>query len=68
FEELSESLDPDLVLKWHGKASKADEDCGEALDIYLLKMEKAPTLAEIRLLLTESQTNSSTGRKGSVAW
>jgi hypothetical protein len=40
FEELSQSLDPDSVARWRSEAFKADEERGEALDIYLLKMEK----------------------------
>ncbi|KAG0702495.1 hypothetical protein DFH29DRAFT_804904, partial [Suillus ampliporus] len=42
-------------------------DRGELLDIYQLKMDKAPSMAEIRLRLTENEL-SANGRTGSVAW
>ncbi|KAG2053886.1 hypothetical protein BDR06DRAFT_848985, partial [Suillus hirtellus] len=42
-------------------------DRGELLDIYQLKMDKAPTMAEIRLRLTENEL-SSHGRTGAISW
>ncbi|KAG1800553.1 hypothetical protein EV424DRAFT_1294170, partial [Suillus variegatus] len=40
---------------------------GEHLDIYNLKIDKAPTMAEIYLKLTESEY-ADTGKVGSVSW
>ncbi|KAI6010226.1 hypothetical protein EDC04DRAFT_2541909, partial [Pisolithus marmoratus] len=42
-------------------------DRGEALDIYLLKGDKAPTFHEVQLQLTKNQ-ESPPGNVGSVAW
>ncbi|KAG1728761.1 uncharacterized protein EDB91DRAFT_1086001 [Suillus paluster] len=49
------------------QSEKAAQDHGELLDIYQPKMDKAPTMAEIRLRLTENEL-SANGRTGSVAW
>ncbi|KAG1784460.1 uncharacterized protein HD556DRAFT_1193916, partial [Suillus plorans] len=46
---------------------KAMEQRGEYLDIYQLQMNKAPTMAEIRLKLTESE-NTDTSKPGTVSW
>ncbi|KAG1803116.1 uncharacterized protein BJ212DRAFT_1304681 [Suillus subaureus] len=67
YEELTRSLDLDNVQEWKKAAEKAAQDCGELLDIYQLKMDKAPSMAEIRLRLTENEL-SANGRTGSVAW
>ncbi|KAG2117335.1 uncharacterized protein F5147DRAFT_537361, partial [Suillus discolor] len=40
---------------------------GEHLDIYQLKIDKAPTMAEMRLKLTESEL-ADTGKLGSISW
>ncbi|KAG1889979.1 hypothetical protein F4604DRAFT_1568437 [Suillus subluteus] len=40
---------------------------GDHLDIYQLKIDKAPTMAEIQLTLTESET-SDIERPGSIPW
>ncbi|KAG2351195.1 hypothetical protein BDR07DRAFT_1502284 [Suillus spraguei] len=55
------------VQKWKKEAELAALDCGELLDIYQLKMDKAPTMAEIRLRLTENKL-STNGRTGAVTW
>ncbi|KAG1830059.1 hypothetical protein F4604DRAFT_1695666 [Suillus subluteus] len=67
YEELTRSLDLDDVQEWKKAAEKAAQDRGELLDIYQLKMDKAPSMAEIRLRLTENEL-SANGRTGSVAW
>ncbi|KAG1866919.1 hypothetical protein F4604DRAFT_1585294 [Suillus subluteus] len=67
YEELTRSLDLDDVQEWKKAAKKAAQDCGELLDIYQLKMDKAPSMAEIHLRLTENEL-SANGRTGSVAW
>ncbi|KIM61410.1 hypothetical protein SCLCIDRAFT_122156, partial [Scleroderma citrinum Foug A] len=67
FEELTVSLDGDKIKQWQEALDNAASHRGIALDIYTLRMEKAPTLAEIRLQLVESNL-SFAGRKGSVAW
>jgi hypothetical protein len=40
FEELSSTLDPKKLKLWTKKAKKADNERGEALDIYSLQMDK----------------------------
>jgi hypothetical protein len=40
FEELSSALDPEKLILWTKKAKKADNERGEALDIYSLQMDK----------------------------
>lgn len=40
FEELSSVLDAKILSLWTQEAEKADNERGEALDIYNLKMEK----------------------------
>ncbi|KAG1744530.1 uncharacterized protein EDB91DRAFT_1050678, partial [Suillus paluster] len=67
YEELTKLLDLDDVQEWKKAAEKAAQDRGELLDIYQLKMDKAPSMAEIRLRLTENEL-SANGRTGSVAW
>ncbi|KAG1892922.1 uncharacterized protein F5891DRAFT_920232, partial [Suillus fuscotomentosus] len=42
-------------------------ECGEHLDIYQLKIDKAPTMAEMRLKFTESEC-ADTGKLGSISW
>ncbi|KAI6096195.1 hypothetical protein F5141DRAFT_1067825 [Pisolithus sp. B1] len=53
YEQLTAVLDPDRVSGWELDALRAEADRGEALDIYLLKGDKAPTFHEVG---------------GSVAW
>ncbi|KAG1877467.1 hypothetical protein F4604DRAFT_1680133 [Suillus subluteus] len=67
YEELTKSLDLANVQEWKKAADQAAHDRGALLDIYQLKMDKAPTMAEIRLHLTENEL-STNGRTGSVAW
>ncbi|KAG1840122.1 hypothetical protein C8R48DRAFT_679665 [Suillus tomentosus] len=67
FDELTLSLDPEKILMWKIDEKKAMEQRGEYLDIYQLQMNKAPTMAEIRLKLTESE-NTDTGKPGTVSW
>ncbi|KAI6111664.1 hypothetical protein EDD16DRAFT_1710374 [Pisolithus croceorrhizus] len=43
YEQLTAVLDPDKVSGWELDALRAEADRGEALDIYLLKGDKAPT-------------------------
>ena len=40
FEELSSVLNVDKLRLWTEKAKKADNERGEALDIYSLQMDK----------------------------
>lgn len=40
FEELAASLDNLKVEEWHKKVERAEQERGEALDIYMLKMDK----------------------------
>jgi hypothetical protein len=40
FEELSSSLDPSKLELWTKDAEKADNERGEALDVYNLQMDK----------------------------
>ncbi|KAG1720661.1 uncharacterized protein EDB91DRAFT_1064768, partial [Suillus paluster] len=67
FEELTGSLDVIKVRAWEKDEEKAKEERGEHLNIYQLKIDKAPTMAEIRLKLTESEY-ADTGRLGSISW
>ncbi|KAG2070067.1 hypothetical protein BDR04DRAFT_1118593 [Suillus decipiens] len=67
FDELTQSLDPGKILMWEIDEQKAMEEHGEYLDIYQLQMNKALTMAEIYLKLTESE-NADTGKPGTVSW
>ena len=40
FEELSSTLDADKLRLWTKEAEKADNERGEALDVYNLQMDK----------------------------
>ena len=40
FEELSSALDTDKLRLWTKNAEKADNERGEALDVYNLQMDK----------------------------
>ncbi|KAI6127050.1 hypothetical protein F5141DRAFT_1210355 [Pisolithus sp. B1] len=67
YEWLTAVLDPDKVSGWELDALRAEADRGEALDIYLLKGDKAPTFHEVQLQLTKNPKSPS-GSVGSVAW
>ncbi|KAI6021294.1 hypothetical protein EDC04DRAFT_2901270 [Pisolithus marmoratus] len=67
YEQLTIVLDADKVTQWELDALRAEADRGEALDIYLLKGDKAPTFHEVQLQLTKNQ-ESPPGNVGSVAW
>ncbi|KAI6160855.1 hypothetical protein EDD17DRAFT_1482804, partial [Pisolithus thermaeus] len=67
YEQLTAVLDPDKVSGWELDALRAEADRGEALDIYLLKGDKAPTFCEVQLQLTK-KPKSPTDSVGSVAW
>ncbi|KAG1906569.1 uncharacterized protein F5891DRAFT_901580, partial [Suillus fuscotomentosus] len=67
YEESMKSLDRANIQKWKKEAELAALHRGELLDIYQLTMDKAPTMAEIRLRLTENEV-STNGRTGAVAW
>ncbi|KAI6102310.1 hypothetical protein EV401DRAFT_1893973 [Pisolithus croceorrhizus] len=53
YEQLTTVLDPDKVAQWELDALRAEADRGEALDIYLLKGDKALTFHEVWLQLTK---------------
>ncbi|KAG1726580.1 hypothetical protein EDB19DRAFT_1599357, partial [Suillus lakei] len=55
------------ILDDHIDQKRATKQQGEHLDIYNLKIDKAPTMAEICLKLTESEY-ADTGKVGSVSW
>ncbi|KAG1778007.1 hypothetical protein EV702DRAFT_968763, partial [Suillus placidus] len=67
FEEPTRSLDVNKVSLWESDQKRATEQRGEHLDIYNLKIDRAPTMAEIRLKLTETKY-ADTGKVGSVSW
>ncbi|KAG1893128.1 uncharacterized protein F5891DRAFT_986194, partial [Suillus fuscotomentosus] len=74
FNELTSALDKQKIAEWENDEKKAMEERGECLDIYQLKIDQvchwnsgAPTMAEIRLRLTEAE-NAETGRLGIVSW
>ncbi|KAI6008480.1 hypothetical protein EDC04DRAFT_2907147 [Pisolithus marmoratus] len=67
YEQLTAVLDPDKVARWESDALGAEADRGEALDIYLLKGDKAPTFQEVWLQLMKNPKSPS-GNAGSVAW
>ncbi|KAG1764090.1 hypothetical protein EV702DRAFT_1051462 [Suillus placidus] len=67
FEELTSSLEVSKVSSWEKDETRAMEQHGEHLDIYQLKIDKAPTVAEIRLKLTETEY-ADTGKWGSISW
>jgi hypothetical protein len=52
FKELSSSLDPDKLALWTKDAEKADNERGEALDVYNLQMDKGwSSLFQVLLLI-----------------
>ncbi|KAI5996082.1 hypothetical protein EDC04DRAFT_2612855 [Pisolithus marmoratus] len=67
YAQLTAVLDPDKVAQWELDALRAEADRGEALDIYLLKGDKAPTFHEVQLKLTK-HPKAPSGNLGSVAW
>ncbi|KIK27338.1 hypothetical protein PISMIDRAFT_8184 [Pisolithus microcarpus 441] len=67
YEQLTAVLDPDKVAQWESNALRAGADRGEALDISLLKGDKAPTFHELWLQLTKNPKSPS-GNVGLVAW
>ncbi|KAI6161829.1 hypothetical protein EDD17DRAFT_1480227 [Pisolithus thermaeus] len=67
YEQLNAVLDPNKVARWELDAVKAEADRGEALDIYLLRGDKAPTFHEAQLKLGKNPVSSS-ANLGSVAW
>ncbi|KAI6111092.1 hypothetical protein F5141DRAFT_1214590 [Pisolithus sp. B1] len=67
YEQLTAVLDPDKVSGWELDALRAEADRGEALDIYLLKGDKAPTFHEVQLQLMKNPKSPS-GSGGSVTW
>ncbi|KAN0088255.1 hypothetical protein V8E55_005312 [Tylopilus felleus] len=67
YTEFSASLDPSQLKAWTKMAKRADSESGEALDIYTLRIDKAPSLAEMRLNLLEVG-GSPSGKEGSVTW
>ncbi|KAI6100513.1 hypothetical protein F5141DRAFT_1204836 [Pisolithus sp. B1] len=67
YEQLTAVLDPDKVSGWELDALRAEADRGEALDIYLLKGDKAPTFHEVQIQLMKNPM-SPFGIGGSVAW
>ncbi|KAI6011636.1 hypothetical protein EDC04DRAFT_2609807 [Pisolithus marmoratus] len=67
YEQLTAVLDPDKVARWESDALGAEADRGEALDIYLLKGDKAPTFQDVWLQLMKNPKSPS-GNVGLVAW
>ncbi|KAI6163966.1 hypothetical protein EDD17DRAFT_1506860 [Pisolithus thermaeus] len=67
YEQLTAVLDPDKVSGWELDALRAEADRGEALDIYLLKGDKAPTFHDMQLQLMKNPMTPF-GSGGSVAW
>ncbi|KAI6030160.1 hypothetical protein EDC04DRAFT_2898558 [Pisolithus marmoratus] len=67
YEQLTAVLDPDKVARWESDTLRAEADRGAALDIYLLKGDKAPTFQEVWLQLMKNPKSPS-GNVGSVAW
>ncbi|KAI6006387.1 hypothetical protein EDC04DRAFT_2583076, partial [Pisolithus marmoratus] len=67
YEQLTAGLDPDKVAQWELDALRAEADREEALDIYLLKEDKAPSFHEVQLKLTK-HPKAPSGNFGSVAW
>ncbi|KAI6011750.1 hypothetical protein BKA83DRAFT_96051 [Pisolithus microcarpus] len=67
YEQLTAVLDPDKVAQWESNALRAEADRGEALDIYLLKGDRAPTFHEVWLQLTKNPKFPS-GNVGLAAW
>ncbi|KAI5985315.1 hypothetical protein EDC04DRAFT_2913872 [Pisolithus marmoratus] len=66
YEQLTAVLDPDKVARWESDALRAEADRGEALDIYLLKGDKAPSFQEVWLQLMKNPKSPS-GNVGLVA-
>ncbi|KAH7906220.1 hypothetical protein BJ138DRAFT_1016595 [Hygrophoropsis aurantiaca] len=67
FQALSSSLNQADVEKWTLEERKASKERGEALNVYQLRFDKAPNMADIRLALTVNGSGE-TGQTGSVAW
>ncbi|KAI6094402.1 hypothetical protein EDD16DRAFT_1529196 [Pisolithus croceorrhizus] len=67
YEQLTSVLDPDKVAGWELDTLRAEADRGKALDIYLLKEDKAPTFHEVWLWLMK-KPKSASGNVGLVDW
>ncbi|KAI6015950.1 hypothetical protein EDC04DRAFT_2608628 [Pisolithus marmoratus] len=67
YEQLTAVLDPDKVARWESDALRVEADREEALDICLLKGDKAPTFQEVWLQLMKNPKSPS-GNVGSMAW
>ncbi|KIN96679.1 hypothetical protein M404DRAFT_33025 [Pisolithus tinctorius Marx 270] len=67
YEELTAVLGPSKVTQWELDALEAERERGEALDIYLLKGDKAPTMGEVQLKLMKNPPSTS-ANLDSVAW
>ncbi|KAI0245917.1 hypothetical protein BJV78DRAFT_1286968 [Lactifluus subvellereus] len=55
FEQLTECLEPSLVQEWTAQERVAMENRGDHLKIYEATLDKLPTLADIRLRLSEAE-------------
>ena len=51
FEELSSALDAEKLRLWTKEAEKADNERGEALDVYNLQMDKGWLSFSLKVLL-----------------
>ncbi|KAG2105107.1 uncharacterized protein F5147DRAFT_775427 [Suillus discolor] len=77
FQNLSETAHPDIVILWEveeaiAHASRAEDPT--AMDIYEVRLEKAPTRKQQELRLLQAQNhpehpvNNSPGRQGAATW
>lgn len=67
FEQLNDSMDPVLVQKWKVEEEKAMLQRGEALSIYDIRTQKAPSQAEMQLALNQKQRKGER-ETGTVDW
>lgn len=51
FEELSSALDTDKLKVWTKEAEKADDERGEALDMYSLQMDRGGWFFFVKVVL-----------------
>ncbi|KIK75167.1 hypothetical protein PAXRUDRAFT_41023, partial [Paxillus rubicundulus Ve08.2h10] len=65
--ELTCSISEDQISKWLDEESQALRLRGEHLDIYAMKSEKAPSMADIQLSLMSSPS-AEHGHSGSISW
>ena len=67
YEQLCEALDPGEISQWQIDEASAMRNRGEELKIFEVQEMKLPTLADIRLELTEKEGRNRLA-SGTISW